>query len=307
MKWKVLMGLVIVTNSILAQNSKEKLEIPQHDSLHKVIQHVGYSLIYNESYEQPSWVAYELTKDETVAQFERTNHFMEDPQIGSGTATDQDYLKSGYDRGHLAPAGDLAWSATAMKESFYYSNMSPQLPGFNRGIWKKLETQVRSWAIENESVLIVTGPVLTKGLPTIGPNKVAVPNYFFKVILDAKKPSRKAIGFIIPNSSSKEKLQRFAVSVDSVEAFTGFNFFPNLEDSDESTLEKQCCVACWNWELVSSESNPSGVNTKSKAVSNKKEGVPKRSVSVQCSGTTKAGNRCKNKTLNPSGRCYLHE
>jgi endonuclease G len=179
-----------------------------------------------------------------------------------------------------------------MAESFYYSNMSPQTPSFNRGVWKRLEELARTWAIENNSIYIVTGPVLTTGLNTIGTNKVSVPNYFYKVILDYSEPSIKGIGFIIPNTGSSEPLQKFAVSIDSVEKFTGIDFFPLLADEQEDLIEKTLCIKCWSWKSV-------------KTTSEKEEN--KTSTSVQCDGKTKAGGRCNNKTLNANGYCHLHE
>ena len=116
-----------------------QLEIPKTNAKDKVIHHAGYSLLYNEIHEQASWVAYELTKDETNKIYDRTNKFIVDRSVKTGSATDKDYESSGYDRGHLAPASDMGWSEITMAESFYYSNMSPQDPSFNRGIWKKLE------------------------------------------------------------------------------------------------------------------------------------------------------------------------
>ena len=269
-----------------------QLELPKTNAKDKVINHAGYSLLYNESHEQASWVAYELTKDETNKMYDRTNKFIVDRSVKTGSATDKDYESSGYDRGHLAPASDMGWSEITMAESFYYSNMSPQDPSFNRGIWKKLEELVRTWAIENNSLYIATGPILSNNLQTIGPNKVSVPNYYYKVILDYSEPSIKGIGFILPNISSKEELQNFAVSIDSVESLTGIDFFPLLEDGQETLIEKSLCVSCWSWK-----------NSKIKHEKNEN----KAAESVQCNGITKAGNRCKNKTLNISGFCFHHE
>lgn len=268
----------------------DKLEIPKLQPKETVVSHVGYSLSYNETHEQANWVAYELTKEETNQIWERTDKFLTDPKVKSGTANDKDYSGSGYDRGHLAPAGDMGWSTTAMAESFYYSNMSPQMPGFNRGIWKRLEELVRTWAVDNESVYVVTAPVLIAGLPTIGKNKVSVPNFFYKVILDYREPSIKGIGFIIPNTSSSEPLQMYAVSIDSVEALTGIDFFPSLPDDQENAIESNLNLKSWTWK-------------NSKSTTGKEKGT----TSVQCNGITKAGERCKNKTLSTSGFCYLHE
>jgi endonuclease G len=268
------------------------LERPKTNSKDKIITHVGYSLLYNETHEQASWVAYELTKVETNKLFERTDKFIPDPKVKTGSASDKDYEGSGYDRGHLAPAADMGWSTTAMAESFFYSNMSPQTPSFNRGIWKKLEELVRTWAIENNKVYVVTGPVLTNELPTIGPNKVSVPKYYYKVVLDYSEPSIKGIGFILPNTASKEQLQYYTVSIDSIEKLTGIDFFPLLQDEQEVLIEKTLCVKCWSW----NNSKTTVAKTENKA-----------SESVQCNGITKSGVRCKNKTLSTSGYCYHHE
>lgn len=271
-----------------------RLEIPKINQKDIIISHYGYSLLYNEKHEQANWVAYELSKNETNKIFERTDKFITDPLVKTKTANDKDYSESGYDRGHLAPAADMAWSSTSIAESFYYSNISPQNPSFNRGIWKNLEEQVRDWAIENNSIYIVTGPILIDGLFTIGSNKVSVPDYFYKVILDYSEPSVKGIGFIIPNTGSNELLQNFAVTIDSVEKITGIDFYSLLPDDQELLIEKTLCLKCWTWNKTHKEKKLS-------------ENEHKTSSSVQCKGITKKGLRCKNMTLNESGFCYQHE
>lgn len=280
----------IPLNKIKA-TSISKLELPKTNSKDKIIDHTGYSLLYNEVHEQANWIAYELTKEETNKLYERTDKFIVDPKVKTTTASDKDYQGSGYDRGHLAPASDMGWSSITMAESFYYSNMSPQTPSFNRGIWKNLEELVRTWAVENNTVYVVTGPVLTDGLKTIGPNKVSVPNYYYKVVLDYSDPNIKGIGFILPNIGSKEQLQYYAVSIDSVEKMTGIDFFPLLQDDQEELIEKTLCIKCWSWKNI----KPTGEKNENKTES------------VQCNGITKAGERCKNKTLNQGGYCYQHE
>lgn len=277
-------------------NSNQKipnLELPKPKENEQIIKHFAYTLSYNEYYEQANWVAYELTDIETISHFERTNKFIVDDLVKTGSATNDDYKKSGYDRGHLAPAGDMSWSEQAMKESFYYSNMSPQNPSFNRGIWKKAEELTREWAIENKSLYIVTGPILKKDLPTIGPNKVSIPNYYYKAILDYSEPEIKAIAFLIPNKPSKELLQNFTVSIDSLEHLSGHDFYYQLPDSIENKLEKNSIISNWNWNetVIKKEINETQEPLK---------------VSIQCLGTTKKGNRCLNKTLNPSGYCRDH-
>lgn len=287
-------GTWLNVDSVPLHNIKDssilKLEIPKTNSKDKIITHTGYSLLYNEIHEQADWVAYQLTKEETTKLYERTNKFILDPKVKTITASDSDYKGSGYDRGHLAPASDMGWSSITMKESFYYSNMSPQNPSFNRGIWKKLEELVRTWAVENNNVYIVTGPVLKGELTSIGNDKVSVPKYYYKVILDFSQPSIKGIGFVLPNAGSKETLKNYAVTIDNVEKFTGIDFFPLLQDKQENLIESTLCIECWSWN-----------STSTNKTSQIKEGL-----STQCTGTTKKGKRCKRMTKNDNGRCYQH-
>jgi endonuclease G len=268
-----------------------KLEIPAIRPGSQIVEHLAYTLDYAEQFEQASWVAYELTAEETVKQFERSNKFFKDPDVKTGSASDIDYKGSGYDRGHLAPAGDMSYSEETMLESFYYSNMSPQDPSFNRGIWKRLEEKVRNWAVLYQSVYVVTGPVLSEGniTPT---NGLAVPNYYYKVILDARSAHLQGIGFIMRNEGASGDLKAFAVSIDSVERFTGIDFFPRLPDKTENSVEGRLCLPCWDW--TNSVSKSSGVKES------------KTATSTQCNGTTKAGARCRKTTKDESGFCYLH-
>ncbi len=181
MKKYILFIFLIAATPLFSQN----IELPHYTNDSEIIQHTGYALKYNEQYEQAEWVAYQLTDIEVNGKYERSDNFRKDPFVSTGSATLKDYKGSGYDRGHLIPASDMKWSPDAMSSSFYMSNMSPQDPSFNRGIWKKLEEQVREWAVDNREIYVVTGPVLTNGLyQTIGVNKVAVPNHYYKVVLD---------------------------------------------------------------------------------------------------------------------------
>lgn len=292
----------VVSNSEAKQEEPKEEIIPTENISHleypallpneKIISHSGYSFVYSETHEQAKWIAYELTKEETNSLFERTDKFLLDPMVSTGTAENSDYANSGYDKGHLAPAADMGWSAESMRESFYFSNMSPQLPGFNRGVWKRLEELMRSWAIEYNAIYIVTGPILKPGLSTIGTNRVSVPLEYYKVILDYTQPEVHAIGFILPNASSSASLNTFAVSIDEVERRTGIDFFPALPDDQETKLEKEVCQSCWHWAAIKTN-NSSGSNHKS-------------GTTVQCSGITKAGTRCKRMTSSENGRCYQH-
>jgi endonuclease G len=228
--------------------NKLSLELPNR-SFDTIIQHTGYSVSYNQKYKQANWAAYQLTNAETSKLYDRENKFVADPLI-PGTDLCLDYEKSGYDRRHLAPAADMGFSKITMTESFYYSNMSPQLPGFNRGIWKQLEEQTRNWAIEYDSLYIVVGPIFSDSMKLIGPHQVAVPNSYYKVILDNHKGKEKMIGFVMKNEGSKNSLQSFVLSVDSIEVLSGIDFFPLLEDSLENKLESLVFLNSWKWSFV---------------------------------------------------------
>ena len=222
------------------------LGIPgKYDTL---INRPGYALGYIEYHEQAAFVIYKLTAREALTKEAlRTNRFRSDPEIPTGSATTADYRRSGYDRGHLAPAADMAFSVQTMVDSFFMSNMSPQKPAFNRGIWKRLEEQVRQIAIREKAIYVVTGPILPKKKTvTIGANQVTVPTHYYKVIFDLTPP-RKMIGFILPNEGSDCPLEDFAVTVDVVEKATGLDFFSALPKAVQERLE--CTISVSAWEL----------------------------------------------------------
>lgn len=213
-----------------------------------LVEHKYYSLSYNESAEQANWVAYELTKKSIlVPNVKREKWFDPDYSVKTGSAFHRDYRGSGYSRGHLAPAGDMAFSKEAMKESFLMSNMSPQLRAFNGGIWNELEQSVRDWAFDNKSVYIVTGPMLNRNIiKSIGKNRVKVPSAFYKVILDITSREHKAIAFIIPNEMSTIALSNYVVTIDELETELGFDLFCNLLSTKEQEhLESISDISQW--------------------------------------------------------------
>ncbi|EID84835.1 DNA/RNA endonuclease G, NUC1 [Treponema sp. JC4] len=241
------------------------LELPlcpakEHAEDHEIRNFTNYSICYRETYEQAEWSAYSLSYQQLEKKATRSNDFRPDPAISTGSASLSDYKASGYDRGHLTPAADMSFSELAMSESFYMSNMSPQAPQFNRGIWKDLETQVRLWAEKFGKLYVVSGPVLDKtasDYKTIGENKVAVPEAYYKVILvplyedEADKStsddaaSITAIGFIIPNQKCEDDFWSYAVSVDKVESVTGLDFYSLLPDSVENEVEGLFELEMW--------------------------------------------------------------
>jgi len=225
----------------------EDIEIPVFRECDEIIRHSAYALCYSERHEQARWVAYRLTKDHLKGRARRRDNFRKDPKVRTGSANDDDYTHSGYDRGHLAPAGDMKGSRKIMSESFYMSNISPQNREFNGGVWRMLEERVREWVKQDEAYYIVTGPVLRKGLPVIGESRVAVPEYFFKIILDVQEPEFKAIAFLLKNQPTDRPPSDFAVPIDSLEQLTGIDFFPVLPDPLEDTLEKDIDLSLWQF------------------------------------------------------------
>ena len=123
--------------------------------------------------------------------------------------------------------------------------MSPQDASFNRGVWKKLEEQVREWSMENTDIYIVTGPILNKVFTTIGKNKVSIPEYYYKIILDITKPEIKAIAFLLKNEKSDESLETFTVTIDKIEELSGLDFFPSIPDDLEDILEGNITKSLW--------------------------------------------------------------
>lgn len=213
----------------------------------QIVHHEGYSLSYSEPNEQAEWVAYELKKEQlSNANFERP-YFEIDKAVKSGAADWKNYKNSGYDRGHLCPAGDRNYSESAYDETFLTSNISPQEHDFNAGIWNTLEQKVRYWANKYDGVFVVTGGVLKGHLKTIGYEHVSVPKQFYKIILDNNHGKIKIIAFLMPHENSNEPLYKFVVSVDEVEKLTGIDFFPELDDSIENKLEASSNYKNWSF------------------------------------------------------------
>lgn len=191
---------------------------------------------------------YVMTAEEVLHRVAaRGNEFRLDPEIPTGSATPRDYIRSGYDRGHLAPAADMSFPIKTLSESFYLSNVSLQAPQFNRGIWRELEKQVRHFAVREKRIVVATGPVLpVDKVITIGANRVSVPLYYYKVIY-APTPPEKMIAFVLPNRGSSADLRTFAVTVDHVEALTGLDFFRSVPQPKQERLEQTITVESWEW------------------------------------------------------------
>ena len=226
----------------------------------QLVKHAALYLDYAEKYEVARWVAHIILPDIMLGTVTRTNDFRVDSSIKTGSSIEEDYyLKKmkpdstyeydgfGYDRGHLAPSADFRWSQTALSESYFYSNMTPQLPQFNREGWGELEDAIRGYIYRNPTtqLYVVTGPVLNDSLQKIerGINKVSIPKYFWKIALDLK--NQRAIGFIMPNTEITKPLQSFAVPISEVEQRTGLQFFTKLSPDVRKVIMDQKNIRDW--------------------------------------------------------------
>lgn len=235
------------------------------------IMHQAMALSYSEEHEQAAWVAHIILPDIVSGEVSRTNDFREDPMVRSGTAVEADYFLKfpqadgsfqydgfGYDRGHLAPSADFRWSETALSESYFYSNMSPQVADFNRVGWADLESIIRGYIFRNpdRQLYVVTGGILEADLPVIerGINKVSIPRYYFKVVIDPE--GKTGIGFIMPNERLDYPLETYAIAIDEVEKRTGYDFFAGLPDNLEERIESQLEKKLWLPEVNAGDVEP---------------------------------------------------
>lgn len=222
----------------------EGLKVPEQR-----LNRYAYITSYNAGTRNPNWVAWTLTANHVDGEYSRGGHkFMEDMDVPEPRAAYSDIREGecGYQRGHMCPAGDNKWNAVAMDESFLLTNVCPQAPSLNRGDWNEMEQACRKWARQYGDLYIVCGPIFYKGkTKTIGDNKVAVPEAFFKVVL-CMKGEPKAIGFIYKNGDGNRPKGDYANSVDEVERITGIDFFPSLPDNVEKKVEAECNPDDWD-------------------------------------------------------------
>lgn len=263
-KYSILTAIVIIATLLIKEcvNNTEQVKVVAGGAIVKedtneyflptsttgqIVHHEGYSLSYSEPHEQAEWVAYELKK----AHLSNTNfkrpYFDIDNAVKTKAAHWRNYKKSGYDKGHLCPAGDRKHSKAAHDETFLTSNISPQKHSFNAGVWNRLEQKTRYWARKYDGVFVVSGGVLKGHMKTIGSEKVAVPNQFYKVIIDNNSGETKMLAFLMDHKDSNAPLYKFVVSVDEVEALTGIDFFTELEDKKENRLEASNNYKNWSF------------------------------------------------------------
>ncbi|EJX10079.1 DNA/RNA non-specific endonuclease [gut metagenome] len=213
-----------------------------------ILHRTGYSVSYNRDWKIPNWVAWELNRQKLIERESRSNKFLPDPDLTVKEAvTTDDYKRSGWDRGHMCPAGDNRWHWKAMQESFYMTNICPQNNNLNRGDWKELEENCRKWAEREGKIYIVCGPILYNMKHEIigKEHKIIVPEAFFKVILCTTSKPAKSIGFIYKNTSGNRPLDAYVNSVDDIERITGIDFFPALPDPLEKQVESSYNLKLW--------------------------------------------------------------
>ena len=206
----------------------------------------GYAISHSPDKKVANWVAYHLTAEKMKGTHPRSEDFRPDPDLDDGKRSElSDYKSSGFHRGHMAPAAAMKWSERAMSESFLLSNMAPQVGGFNSGIWKSLETDVREWTEERGELYVVTGNIFEAEIHPPLKNHVTVPSHCFKVIYDPVRVE--VIAFILPNKAGNPSstLPNYIVSVDEIELKTGLDFLNLIEDSVENMIEGQAATSIW--------------------------------------------------------------
>ena len=224
------------------------LEMPQIMDARQsqIIEHVGYTVSYNKDTKLPNWVAYELTDAEVAGVCKRDGRFYLDPYVEGPQASYEDYRNTGWDKGHIAPAGDMKWDEQAMFESCYFTNVCPQNHNLNGGDWRSLEEKCRDFARRFGSVYIAAGPVVGNAKNgTIGYNEVVIPDGFYKVLLVYIDGGYQGIGFYFENKAGHKPLSTYAMTIDEVEAMTGIDFFFSLPDKIEEEVERKINQEIW--------------------------------------------------------------
>ncbi len=197
---------------------------------------------------------YVLTPENLTDNIERTDDFRPYNSIPNGARSElSDYSGSGFDRGHMAPAGDMIRSTKVMSESFLLSNMAPQVGiGFNRHIWENLESAIRGWGQQRGKLTIITGSIFKPengriSYQVIGDDYTAVPTHFYKIVVDSKNANNVSVlAFILPNENlTGRNVSEFLTSVDEIERLTGLNLLEKLSDQIENEVESIIATKVW--------------------------------------------------------------
>ena len=211
------------------------------------LQREGYRASYNADNRQPNYVTWTLTPQRLQGDAKRRSSFYEDPELADDAKSLlSDYSRSGYDRGHLCPAGDNKWRMTAMIESFLLSNICPQKHTLNSGDWRVLEEACRTWAAEQGDTLhLVAGPLFNPEKSQWLKKRVRIPSAFFKTIVNLRHGKEKGIAFIFRNTTDDQPLQQAACTIDEVERLTGYDFYAELPGALQARIESENHLPDW--------------------------------------------------------------
>ena len=219
-----------------------------------------YSLEYSYKYKHSYWIAYRFDNT-TGGNVGRNEAYKPDPELPSQyAAKHNDYTNSGYTRGHLCASSDRQYSKEANQQTFYMSNISPQSGnGFNQSgsAWNTGEDKVQAWGYNisrsTDTLYVVKGGTIGEGMiKGYIKNEIAIPKYFFMAVLFRSGDNYKAIGFYMPHENlkddpDKKDPKKYLMSIDALEQETGINFFHNLPDNIENTVEATYNVNDWQW------------------------------------------------------------
>ena len=257
----------------------------------EVVKHAGYAIGFDCQYKMAAWTFHVVTPDITFGNVSRTNDFRKDTLVSCGSAEDSDYFLRtankdgtvtydgfGFDRGHLVPSADFKWSPVGLSETYFYSNMSPQRPEFNRDSWAEIEGLVRKMVDAEQKILYVhTGPVLANDLTTLtrSVHQLKIPNWHYKIVADLSPNSLRGMAFLMPNKKCELRPSNYVVSIDSIEALTGLNFFPNLPDSTAQRLESKADFNAWKTQSNSNDVEPLNALELPKGIFNTEQALSK--------------------------------
>jgi len=212
----------------------------------RIKEYIGFTISFNKNNRTPNYVAWELLGNETSGTTRRSNKFWTDSEL-EGCPDNSDYVRSGYDRGHMCPSADQKWSQEAMDDCFVMSNICPQAHALNNGAWKTLENKARLWAERDSAIMIVAGPIYTPAdTMRIGKAGIRVPGAFFKVLAAPYLDEPRGIAFVYPNMAAPGNMQNYAMSIDALEKLIGYDFFPSLPDVVEEKVESTYSFKEWN-------------------------------------------------------------
>ncbi len=204
-----------------------------------------FRVYYNNDWHLPACVIYELTPTEAQGNLPRATRWLSDSTV-TGCAVTGDYVHSGYDRGHIAPAGDMKWDSVAMQESFTMTNVCPQNHHLNEGGWARLEDKVREWVVRDGGLIVIAGPIVAPtDTATLGETRVRVPSAFYKIILAHRVEPMRVAAFIYPNAPADGHLIDYLTTVDHIEHLTGLDFFPTLPPPQQTRLESTQNLNPW--------------------------------------------------------------